>query len=106
MRGFCGRPAYSRSRGHDDFPICTAAKADLAPTGTLHVARIHANFLLVAKERVNREPCGIAPDLARELAKRLGVQVTFVSYDTPGKLAATIERNRVHGVTVAAAAAA
>jgi len=33
------------------------------------------------------EPLGVAPDLARELAKRVGVPVTYVTYDAAGKMA-------------------
>lgn len=69
-------------------PIPSALLNELAPTGTLRVALNLANFLLINAERVNGEPAGIAPDIGRELARRLGVPVAFVPYEVPGDLAA------------------
>ena len=68
--------------------IPPALLTELAPTGTLRVALNLANFLLINAERVNGEPAGIAPDIGRELARRLGVPVAFVPYEVPGDLAA------------------
>jgi len=68
-------------------PISPAAKSELAPTGTLRVGINHGNFLLVTSYSPGAEPRGPAPDLARELGKRLGVPVAFVPFDTAGKLA-------------------
>jgi len=68
----------------------SAARADLAPTGTLHVGLNLSNFLLIDKTSITPEafePRGIVPDLARELGRRLGVPVDFTGYSTPGKLA-------------------
>jgi polar amino acid transport system substrate-binding protein len=64
-----------------------AARADLAPGGTLRVGLNHQNFLLVTPGSSATDPRGVASDLARELAKRLGVPVEFSKYDTAGKLA-------------------
>lgn len=61
--------------------------AALAPAGTLHVGLNMANFLLTGRDPASNEPRGIATDLARELAGRLGVPVKFVCYDAPGPLA-------------------
>ena len=33
------------------------------------------------------DPVGVAPDMAREIAQRLGVPVKYVTYKTPGELA-------------------
>jgi polar amino acid transport system substrate-binding protein len=63
------------------------ARAQLAPKGTMHVALNLANFLLVATDPATGERSGVAPDLARELARRLGVPVSFVGYESPGKVA-------------------
>src|SRR5262245_29706403 len=63
-----------------------AARSELAPTGTLRVGINHGNFLLVTPGSGGSEPRGVAPDLARELGRRLGVPVQFVSFDTAGKL--------------------
>ena len=63
-----------------------AAKSELAPTGKLRVGLNHGNFLLVTPGSSATEPKGVAPDVARELARRLGVPVEFSKFDTAGKL--------------------
>jgi len=67
-----------------------AVLADLAPSGTLRVGLNYGNFLLVGKDGPDGEPRGIAPDLARELARRLGVPIAYTRYETAGKLAAGV----------------
>ncbi len=69
-----------------------AARADLAPSGTLRVGLNYGNFLLVGKDGPDGEPRGIAPDLARELARRAGVPVSFIRYDAAGKLAEAVRK--------------
>ena len=64
-----------------------AARADLAPSGTLRVGLNHQNFLLVTPGSAATDPRGVASDLARELARRLGVPIAFSKYETAGKLA-------------------
>ena len=65
--------------------MTSAARAELAPTGKLRVALNYSNFLLVSKRAP--EHVGVAPDLGRELAKRLGVEVEFVGYEDAGQAA-------------------
>jgi polar amino acid transport system substrate-binding protein len=67
-----------------------SARAELAPGGTLRVGINHSNFLLVNAGSPHGAPKGIAPDLALELGKRLGVAVEFVSFDGAGKTADAI----------------
>ena len=64
-----------------------AARADLAPSGTLRVGINFSNNLLTARDPVTRAPSGIALDLAAELGRRLGVPVEIVSYESAGELA-------------------
>lgn len=64
-----------------------AARADLAPSGTLQVGINFSNILLTARDPVTRAPSGVALDLAHELGKRLGVPVKIVSYESAGALA-------------------
>jgi polar amino acid transport system substrate-binding protein len=64
----------------------TAAKSQLAPTGTLRVGINLSNFLLTRTEP-NGEHAGVAVDLGRELARRLGVTAVILPYESPGKLA-------------------
>src|SRR5436853_6420571 len=63
-----------------------AVRAELAPSGKLRAGVNHGNFLIVSGMRVG-VPVGVAPDLGRELARRLGVPVEFVEYRHGGDLA-------------------
>lgn len=60
---------------------------ELAPSGVLRVAINLSNFLLVTGRLSSGEPEGVSPDIGREIAKRLGVPVKFVLFDTPGAVA-------------------
>jgi polar amino acid transport system substrate-binding protein len=64
-----------------------AAIAALAPTGTLRAAINLSNFLLVTGRGADGNPQGVSPDMARELARRLGVGLELLRYKTPGELA-------------------
>jgi polar amino acid transport system substrate-binding protein len=61
--------------------------AELAPTGTLRAAINMGNFLLVTGKTDSGDPSGVAPDMAAEIAKRLGVPVRYVPYERPSTLA-------------------
>ena len=63
-----------------------AARSDLAPTGTLRAAINFGNPILAARDPSTGEPRGVSVDLSRELARRLGVPVQFVTYDAAGKV--------------------
>jgi polar amino acid transport system substrate-binding protein len=58
---------------------------DLAPTGKLRAAINFGNGVLAQKGK-DGEPQGVTVDLSRELAKRLGVQVAFVTFEAAGKV--------------------
>jgi polar amino acid transport system substrate-binding protein len=66
--------------------IAATVRAELAPTGTLRIGLNHGNFLLVTPGSSATDPRGVAPDLARELGRRLGAPVTFSRFDTAGQL--------------------
>jgi polar amino acid transport system substrate-binding protein len=68
-----------------------SVRAELAPTGTLRVGINYGNFLLVTSYAAGAEPRGPAPDLARELGRRVDVPVEFVAFDTAGKLADAVK---------------
>src|SRR5438874_12905785 len=57
---------------------------DLAPTGKLRAAINLGNIVLA--QGTPQEPRGITVDLARELAKRLGVPLEMATYDAAGKV--------------------
>ncbi|MEZ5932102.1 MAG: transporter substrate-binding domain-containing protein [Alphaproteobacteria bacterium] len=59
----------------------------LAPTGELRAGINLGNFLLVTGRSAAGEPVGVAPDMARALADRLGVPVRYVTYGKPSELA-------------------
>jgi polar amino acid transport system substrate-binding protein len=62
-------------------------KKELAPSGTLRIGLNYGNFLLVLKDEPDGSPRGIAPDLGRELGRRLGAPVEFVKFKQAGQLA-------------------
>ena len=66
--------------------ISPAVRSELAPTGTLRIGLNHGNFLLVTRGSTATDPRGVAPDLARELARRLGVPIAFSKFETAGAL--------------------
>jgi polar amino acid transport system substrate-binding protein len=61
--------------------------SELAPTGILRAGINLSNFLLVTGKTAAGDPVGVAPDMASEIAGRLGVPVKYVTYKTPGELA-------------------
>jgi polar amino acid transport system substrate-binding protein len=67
--------------------ISPAVRSELAPSGTLRIGLNHQNFLLVTPGSSATDPRGVASDLGRELARRLGVPIEFSKFDTAGKLA-------------------
>ena len=62
-------------------------RAEFAPTGVLRAGTNFGNPVIVQKDPAGGDPKGVGPSLARELARRLGVPVTYVVYDTAGKMA-------------------
>jgi polar amino acid transport system substrate-binding protein len=66
-------------------------KSELAPTGVLRAGLNLSNFLLISARTEAGDPAGVAPDMAAEIARRLGVAVQYVTYKTPGELADAAE---------------
>jgi polar amino acid transport system substrate-binding protein len=67
--------------------------AELAPTGVLRAAINMGNFLLVTGKTASGDPQGVAPDMAAEIARRLGVPVRYVPFERPSTLADAAETN-------------
>ncbi len=65
--------------------------SQLAPTGVLRAGINMANKLLVTGETPSGEPDGVGPEFARNIAERLGVDVAYVPFPTPGDLADAVE---------------
>jgi polar amino acid transport system substrate-binding protein len=72
-------------------PMPQAARAQLTPNGRLRAALNYSNFLLVSARAP--EHTGVAPDLARELARRANATVEFVGYDNAGLVADAAKDN-------------
>jgi polar amino acid transport system substrate-binding protein len=70
-----------------------AVVAELAPTGVLRAGINLSNFLLVTGKSPTGDPEGVAPDMAGEIAKRLGVPLKLVPFKTPGELADMASKN-------------
>lgn len=60
---------------------------ELAPTGILRAGINMSNMLLVTGRTETGDPAGVAPDMAAEIGKRLGVPVAYVKYEKPSLLA-------------------
>ena len=57
------------------------ARAELAPTGVLRAGINLSNFLLVTGKSASGDPQGVSPDMAAEIAKRLGASLSKVKTD-------------------------
>ena len=68
-----------------------SARTELAPGGRLRAALNFSNTLLISSR--TPEPTGVAPDLARELARRAEANVVFVGYANAGLVADAAARN-------------
>ena len=64
---------------------------ELASGGTLRAAINMANSLLVTGTTPAGDPEGVAPDMARVIADRLGVAVSYVPFASPGELADAVD---------------
>jgi polar amino acid transport system substrate-binding protein len=76
------------------FGFCPMSKdliAELAPRGVLRAGINMSNFLLVTGTGPTGDPEGVAPDMAREIAARLGVPVKYVPFPKPGELADAVD---------------
>lgn len=66
---------------------------ELAPGGELRAGINLGNFLLVTGRSPSGDPIGVAPDMARAIADRIGVPVRYVTYNMPSELADAVTRN-------------
>jgi len=62
------------------------AVASLAPSGRLRAAINFGNTVLAQKDPATGAPRGVSAELARELGRRLGVPLDFVTFDAAGKV--------------------
>ncbi len=74
--------------------MTTSLATTFAPTGTLRASINMGNPILANKDPATGQPYGISIDLARNLAKRLGVEVELVVFDTAGKSVDAVKNER------------
>lgn len=67
------------------------ALSELASSGTLRAAINMANTLLVTGSTSAGDPEGVAPEMARAIANRLCVEVSYVPFASPGELADAVD---------------
>jgi polar amino acid transport system substrate-binding protein len=67
--------------------IPPALRSEFAPSGTLVMGVNYGNIVHTQRDPAGGAPRGAAPELARELARRLGVPIRYVTYDIAGKMA-------------------
>ena len=63
-----------------------AARSILAPNGILRAGINMSNGLLVTGKTASGDPVGVSPDMALEVAKRLGVELKLIGFPSPGEL--------------------
>jgi polar amino acid transport system substrate-binding protein len=66
--------------------ISSGLAAELAPTGRLRAAINFGNSVLAQQDQAGGPPRGVSAELARELARRLGVGIDYVTFDAAGKV--------------------
>ena len=74
--GSCAMPNVSPSLVHE-----------FAPGGTLRIGVNYGNPVIAQRDAAGGAPRGVGPELGRELARRLGVKVAYVTYETAGRMA-------------------
>jgi len=65
-------------------PPSEAVRSAFMPAGRLRAAMNFSNTVIARRDRGDGEPGGVTAALARELARRLGAELVFTAYDSPG----------------------
>lgn len=81
--------------------VSPALRAQFAPSGTLIAAVNYGNIVIAQKDPAGGDPRGVGPELTRELARRLGVPVRYVAFDTAGKIADAVKQGTLDLVFLA-----
>ena len=68
-------------------------QTELSSNGILRAAINMSNFLLVTDKTKEGTPIGVSPDMAKELANKLDLQLKLIPYDTPGEIADDAEND-------------
>jgi polar amino acid transport system substrate-binding protein len=90
IAGACAVHAQERGGRLQGGSIVTTVPADLvkelAPTGKLRAAINLGNMVLAQKDPATGDLRGVTVDLARELARRIGLPLELVPFDAAGKV--------------------
>ena len=78
--------------------MSTDPVSELAPHGVLRAAINLSNILLVTGRSASGDPEGVAPDMAKAIAERLGVAVKYVPFP-PSRGVGRCGRHRAHGTS-------
>jgi polar amino acid transport system substrate-binding protein len=73
-------------------PVPSPLRSEFAPSGVLRVGLNFGNPVIVQKDPAGGDPRGVGPELGREIARRLGLPVAYVTYDTAGKMADAVKQ--------------
>jgi polar amino acid transport system substrate-binding protein len=71
--------------------VPSSLRTEFAPTGVLRAGVNFGNPVIAQKDPQGGVPRGVGPELAREMARRLGVGITYVTFDTAGKMADAVK---------------
>jgi polar amino acid transport system substrate-binding protein len=77
------------NRGSDGMEV----RKQLAPTGTLRAAINHNNPLLATRDPTTGELSGLAVDLSRELARRVGVPLELIPCEAASRISGSAADN-------------
>ena len=84
----------------DTAQVPAGALKELTPTGKLRAAINYGNGVL-AQKGPDGEPRGVSADLSRELARRLGVPLAYVTFTAAGKAFEAARENKVDVLFIA-----
>jgi polar amino acid transport system substrate-binding protein len=73
--------------------VTNEIRSQLAPTGTLRAAINYNNPLLARRDSTTGELSGLAVDLSRELAQRLGVPLQIIPCESAGRITDSAKSN-------------
>lgn len=67
-------------------------RAEMAPRGVLRAGVNYGNPVIVQRDPAGGAPRGVGPDIARELARRLGVGIEYVTFESAGNMANAVKQ--------------
>ena len=70
-------------------------RAEMAPGGVLRASVNYGNPVIAQRNPTGGAPRGVGPELARELARRLGARIEYLEFDTAGKIADEVKQGRI-----------